>query len=95
VFFPSQLNRRDELLHAVTTFWEIHVRSKLEQTFDRYVVDFAVLRNGRVIVIELNPFDTYTGENTCASGPVCIVTTLIVSTSLITPAIKNTSRIAS
>ena len=62
VYFPLQVKRRDELLRAVTMFWETYVRSKLESVFERYVVDFAVLKTGRVIVIELNPFDTFTGE---------------------------------
>ena len=63
MFFPTQLERREELLRSVTSFWETHVKDRLAGVFDRCVVDFAVLRDGRVMVIELNPFDTFTGMN--------------------------------
>eukprot|EP00035_Acanthoeca_spectabilis_P023431 m.449351 g.449351 ORF g.449351 m.449351 type:complete len:335 (-) comp19805_c0_seq1:91-1095(-) len=61
VHFPEQVKQRETLLQRITQFWEAHVRDKLKAKYVHYIVDFAVLRNGQVIVIELNPFDNATG----------------------------------
>jgi hypothetical protein len=68
VHFPEQVKRKAELLHAIAAFWETSVRDRLAAQYARYIVDFAVLRDGRVIVIELNPFDNHTGAGLYSWG---------------------------
>ena len=50
--------------HARATlerFWRDEIDPKLRARHDAYVVDFALLSTGDVVVVELNPFDEQTG----------------------------------
>lgn len=58
-YFPEIVERKEELQEAITSYWEASVRAKVEAP--SYVVDFAVLTDGRVCVVELNPFAKTTG----------------------------------
>lgn len=59
--YPEQIQQKHSLLAKIKTFWSTHVRDLLTPAYDSYVVDFAILTDGTVAVIELNPFDHATG----------------------------------
>jgi len=57
LYLPEVYSRRHHLKQVIVSFWETHVKSKLEK-FQSYVIDFAVFGEDyqKVLVIELNPF---------------------------------------
>eukprot|EP00041_Stephanoeca_diplocostata_P027437 m.753962 g.753962 ORF g.753962 m.753962 type:complete len:588 (+) comp23175_c0_seq4:179-1942(+) len=59
--YPLQYIHRHTLLAKLRSFWCTRVRDVLQPAFDSYVVDFAILSDGTVTVVELNPFDSATG----------------------------------
>jgi hypothetical protein len=60
-YYPRQVAERAHILATLTEYWEGSVRDKLVEFYENYVVDFAILEGGGVVVIELNPFDKFTG----------------------------------
>jgi len=61
VHTPQVVATRDETLATLERFWRDEIDPKLRARHDAYVVDFALLSTGDVVVVELNPFDEQTG----------------------------------
>ena len=57
VHLPQLVASRADVAARIAAFWGAHVRPLLAARWDEYVVDFAELTTGRIVVIELNPFD--------------------------------------
>eukprot|EP00040_Diaphanoeca_grandis_P041754 m.263444 g.263444 ORF g.263444 m.263444 type:complete len:365 (+) comp50435_c0_seq1:183-1277(+) len=59
-YFPRVANQQDHIASIVRDFFKRNITSALKQTFDDYIVDFAITHlgeeNQKIWVIELNPF---------------------------------------
>jgi len=55
---PRLHKLKDELAANIIKYWESNCKDKLEEIYPKggYVIDFAVLRDRKVLVIEVNPF---------------------------------------
>ncbi|XP_065198190.1 uncharacterized protein LOC135829724 [Sycon ciliatum] len=58
-YFPHVLREKAALEKSIVKYWQTEIKPRIP--LDSYVVDFAVLSDGRVTVVELNPFKTTTG----------------------------------
>eukprot|EP00475_Leptophrys_vorax_P027007 TRINITY_DN38455_c1_g1_i3.p1 TRINITY_DN38455_c1_g1~~TRINITY_DN38455_c1_g1_i3.p1 ORF type:complete len:142 (-),score=27.28 TRINITY_DN38455_c1_g1_i3:98-523(-) len=58
VFYESVYKNQDEILAKLQAFWKEQVDPVLASNnfLESYVVDFGILEDGTVIVIEINPF---------------------------------------
>ena len=59
MFLPNVPKPQSPDLLCVCRYWEELIKPLIP--LDTYVVDFAVLSTGKVVVIELNPFKNSTG----------------------------------
>ena len=60
VHMPDLVEARDATLATIERFWRESVDPLLRTRWDAYVVDFALLGSGDVLIVELNPFDEQT-----------------------------------
>eukprot|EP01113_Clastostelium_recurvatum_P011112 TRINITY_DN15602_c0_g3_i2.p1 TRINITY_DN15602_c0_g3~~TRINITY_DN15602_c0_g3_i2.p1 ORF type:complete len:326 (+),score=17.66 TRINITY_DN15602_c0_g3_i2:20-997(+) len=58
-YFPDMIARKSVISDQIQAFWQAHIKHRLTYLVS-YVIDVAVLQD-HVRVIELNPFDSYTG----------------------------------
>eukprot|EP00026_Physarum_polycephalum_P012212 Phypoly_transcript_12495.p1 GENE.Phypoly_transcript_12495~~Phypoly_transcript_12495.p1 ORF type:complete len:204 (+),score=29.82 Phypoly_transcript_12495:429-1040(+) len=58
-YFDDLVHKKEEVEILLREFWENSVKERLRY-LGSYIVDFAIVQ-GKVWILELNPFDTYTG----------------------------------
>lgn len=61
VHTPQVVASRDDTLATLERFWREEIDPRLRARYGSYIVDFALLSTGDVVVVELNPFDEQTG----------------------------------
>jgi hypothetical protein len=55
--YSKKLNdEKDEIEEKIKTFFNVNLKEKLKH-LDSYIVDFEILTNGKIVIIELNPFN--------------------------------------
>jgi hypothetical protein len=61
--YSKKLNdEKDEIENKITTFFNENLKEKLKH-LDSYIIDYGILENGKIVIIELNPFNNNIVQN--------------------------------
>jgi len=52
--------RKEEIKNLIVTYWD-SIKHRFEGKLDKFIIDFAILENNEVTIVELNDFNDYEG----------------------------------
>jgi len=60
IYFPQLVEHKTEMLQQIKQFW-LSCKDAFE--YEKFVIDFAIKRDGNAVVLELNPYNISTGSS--------------------------------